>query len=1077
MRVPTPRSVTAKLNLYIGIATCALLIMTVWISYASARAVIEQQTNGEGLKQVHAIAEKMDDFVSRIAELPNSIAAWQQQHNSEIRGPETVRFLATLLNQTPLEEAQSVYLAFEKKQWQEPYALIRVDRQSWPHAVSAKSEYHSGKEWYEGPRQTGEAYISEPFFDAGGSKAMLVSVSKPVYDERGGLLGVAGADIPLDRMQTFVANIRLRSEPSSANGSLDEGYTRGPMGKFIKWIAARFSGERERSSRQYPEIAGDYGFLVSRNGKLIAHPNEKILMRTGDASEEITNPPDGRNVAKTPEGFATVEMNGEARNVYWATSSASGWKVALNVPRERILKPVRTLALDIATIGILAFVLMVCVVTLMAQRIAHPLRKLTAATREVEAANYSTRQIDEIERRGDEIGQLARGFQKMVREVDARQQRLKLAEEALRRSEQHYRALIEHATDIITVLDASGNVAYGSPAFETVLGYKADEVAGTRFLDYVHPQDAPLFTATFGTNSGSGRNAIPIEFRVRDSEGQWRILEATSTNLLDDPAVQGIIVNCRDITERKRAMELQREKEAADTANHAKSQFLANMSHELRTPLNAILGYTEMLQEEAEDMGHDEYLPDLRKIHGAGRHLLELINAVLDISKIEAGRMDLFLESFDTRKLVEDVVAIIQPLVKKNNNKFDLKVLNDPGLMHADLTKVRQSLFNLLSNACKFTEHGTVTLEVDRKLISGTDWLVFKVTDTGIGMTDEHMAKLFQPFSQGDSSTTRRFGGTGLGLVISRRFCNMMGGDITVESHTGKGSQFTMILPADVPEPRQDVAGPERPEDEKRELESLVLVIDDDARVHDLLRRSLAKEGFRVEVAFNGQEGLRMAREMHPDAITLDVMMPGLDGWAVLASLKSDPLIADIPVVMLTIVDDHNRGYSLGAAEYLTKPIDRDRLVTVLRRFSKSSKSLSVLIVDDDPMARAFMKRSLESERWSVREAENGLDGIEKLKESRPDVILLDLLMPEMNGFEFLDAIRQRTDWQTIPVIVVTAKDLTPEDRLRLNGQVGLVLQKGTYHKEDLLRETGRIVSARIRRAQSVQAVEVKTER
>jgi PAS domain S-box-containing protein len=717
---------------------------------------------------------------------------------------------------------------------------------------------------------------------------------------------------------------------------------------------------------------------------------------------------------------------------------------------------------------------MVCVVTLLAQRMVHPLRQLTAATREVEAANYTTTKIAGVEKREDEIGQLARGFQKMVREVDARQQRLKLAEEALRRSEQHYRALIENATDIITVLDGAGTVTYGSPAYESVLGYKPDEVVGTRFLDIVHPQDAPLFTSAYAPNSGRGANTL--EFRVRDAKGQWRILEATSTNLLEDPAVQGIIVNCRDITERKRAMDLEREKEAADTANHAKSQFLANMSHELRTPLNAILGYTEMLQEEAEDMGHDEYLPDLAKIHAAGRHLLELINAVLDISKIEAGRMDLFLESFDTRKLVEDVVAIIQPLVKKNNNRFELKVLQDPGLMHADLTKVRQSLFNLLSNACKFTEGGTVTLEVERKPVNGADWVVFRVVDTGIGMTDEHMAKLFQPFSQGDSSTTRRFGGTGLGLVISRRFCNMMGGDITVESVPGKGATFTMILPAQVAERSEEPVDAGRAGAEESTLSSLVLVIDDDARVHDLLRRSLAKEGFKVEVAFNGQEGLRMAKELHPDAITLDVMMPGLDGWAVLSALKSDPDIADVPVVMLTIVDDHNRAYSLGAADYLTKPIDRDRLISVLRQFAKGNRANTVLLVDDDPSSRGLMKRMLEGEHWSVREAENGRDGIQKLKEERPDVILLDLLMPEMNGFEFLDAIRQQPDWQSIPVIVVTAKDLTPEERLRLNGQVGLVLQKGTYHKEDLLREAGRIVSTRIRRAQGAQTVELRSE-
>ncbi|MBK9167680.1 MAG: response regulator [Bryobacterales bacterium] len=1032
LRFPAPRGLSAKLNLYIGGATCALLILTVWVGYASSRAIVEQQTNAEALKQVQSITEKLDDFVNRIGELPNAIAVNQQSAGDEPRR-DTVSYLARLLNNAQLDEAQSVYIAFERLDWQDPMAHLRVDRLSAPRAVEANYDFHQpAYEWYNGPKQTGESYISEPFFDARRPDATLVSVSRPVYDERGGLLGVAGTDVPLDRLRTIVAGIRLRPTYD------------------------------EKASEAEDE--GDYGFLVSRAGRLIAHPNEDLLAQGVDATEEITNPEDGKYVAAEPEGFARVIMRGEPRRVYWATASKTGWKVALNVPEATILRPVRELAFNTVLVGGLSLLLMITLVSILARRITGPVNQLTTAAAFVEADNYQVAGLDRLAGAQDEFGQLARGFQRMVREVDARQQRLKQAEEALRRSESHFRSLIEHASDIITVLDAAGMVMYGSPSLERILGYDPADLFGKRFIDYIHPQDAPLFSSAFVPSSQRAASA-PVEFRFLHKDGSWRILEATSTNLLQDPSVQGVIVNSRDITERRRAMELEREKEAADAANQAKSQFLANMSHELRTPLNAIIGYTEMLQEEAQDLGHEEYLPDLGKIHAAGRHLLELINAVLDISKIEAGKMELYLETFDVAPMVKDVVNVIHPLVLKNDNRFALHVEDDLGFMQADLTKVRQSLFNLLSNACKFTNDGQIDLSVSRHLRDGGEWMEFRVRDSGIGMTEEHMARLFEAFSQGDSSMTRRFGGTGLGLAISRRFCQMMGGDITVTSHPGEGSTFTILLPVKVSE---TAAGGEPAGvslmPSALESASMVLVIDDDVRVHDLLRRSLAKEGFRVEAAGSGEEGIRKARELHPDAITLDVMMPGLDGWAVLSAIKSDPDLADIPVVMLTIVDDQNKGYSLGAADYLTKPIERDRLVSILKRFAGDAESRTVLVAEDDEATREMLARLLEGAGWKAVTAPHGRAALDALEKHSVALVLLDLMMPEMDGFEFLAEMRRRDEWRDLPVIVVTAKDLTAEDRLRLNGQVGLVLQKGVYQTEELLAETGRLVAARIRK-------------
>jgi GAF domain-containing protein/CheY-like chemotaxis protein/anti-sigma regulatory factor (Ser/Thr protein kinase) len=493
-----------------------------------------------------------------------------------------------------------------------------------------------------------------------------------------------------------------------------------------------------------------------------------------------------------------------------------------------------------------------------------------------------------------------------------------------------------------------------------------------------------------------------------------------------------------------------------EAADRHKSEFLANMSHELRTPLNAIIGYSEMLEEDAADLGAEQFTDDLKKINAAGKHLLELINAVLDLSKIEAGKMELYLETFDVAMLIKDIAAVIAPLAAKNANRLDVRCAGTIGAMRADLTKVRQALFNLLSNACKFTERGTITLAVTRERLDGCDELAFSVHDTGIGMTPEQLARLFEAFSQADAATTRKYGGTGLGLALSRRLCRMMGGDVTVESEAGRGSTFTIRLPADVRDAAEEA--PARAEPVGRvvpDAVGTVLVIDDEPAVRDLMQRFLTKEGFRVVTASGGEEGLRRAREVRPDAITLDVMMPGMDGWAVLSALKADADLADIPVVMLTIVDDRNLGYALGASDYLTKPIDRERLVTMLDKYRRD---LPVLVVDDDEGVRQLLRRMLEPAGYTVAEAENGRVALERLREAAPGVVLLDLMMPEMDGFEFVTEFRRHEAWRAIPIVVITAKDLSSDDRERLNGYVQRILQKGAYGRDDLLAEVRELV-------------------
>ncbi|MCG6976215.1 MAG: response regulator [Acidiferrobacterales bacterium] len=414
-----------------------------------------------------------------------------------------------------------------------------------------------------------------------------------------------------------------------------------------------------------------------------------------------------------------------------------------------------------------------------------------------------------------------------------------------------------------------------------------------------------------------------------------------------------------EITKRKRAEEQAHnaliDKLQAESANEAKSRFLANVSHELRTPLNAIIGYSEMLTEDAVVDGDQQAVLDLQRIQTSARHLLHLINEVLDVSKIEAGRIEFYYENFAIRPMVDDIVATIRHLAEKNNNKLEVEVDDDVGEMHSDIVRIRQTLLNLISNAAKFTENGAITIHVSRDEKAGVPWVTFSVSDTGIGMTEEQQKKLFQPFVQADASTTRKYGGTGLGLYISRRFCEMLGGELSVVSQANGGSEFIMRLPAvadnraeqaeslqfPAPDPKEVRAGDKSYQEDRRSKISNILVVDDDPMVQDLMTRQFQKEGFRVSCASDGNEALEMAARLLPELITMDIMMPNKNGWMALGKLKENPKLARIPVIVVSSVGSEQIVRAMGAEEFVPKPIDWQVLMTRVKSLIRNTATVN----------------------------------------------------------------------------------------------------------------------------------------
>ena len=511
------------------------------------------------------------------------------------------------------------------------------------------------------------------------------------------------------------------------------------------------------------------------------------------------------------------------------------------------------------------------------------------------------------------------------------------------------------------------------------------------------------------------------------------------------------------VVERHRAAEtLRQAKEAAEDASRAKSSFLANMSHELRTPLNAIIGFTRLVMRRAKDALPVKQFENLEKILASSEHLLSLINSILDLAKVEAGRMEVKPSEFALGSVLDLCLRTVEPLVKHEGVRL-VRDAADPGVMlRTDEEKLRQILINLLSNAIKFTEAGSVTLRV-RPVGEN---LAFAVTDTGIGIPAAALSAIFEEFHQVDNSATRSYGGTGLGLAISHRLARLLGGRIDVASEEGRGSTFTLTIPPRIAGGSEPAPGPPKPAlvaaDAPRSGAKLVLAIDDDPNVVYLLQENLADAGYTVVGAASGQDGLRMARALQPRAITLDIMMPGTDGWQVLHALKTDPQTRDIPVVLISIVDQKELGYRLGATDYIVKPFERDALISALARLAPDSER--VLVIDDDPNVPDLVRQLLDSDHFTVDWAADGAVGLERIAQARPSVILLDLLMPRMDGLAFLDALQADPVARTIPVVVLTAAALDSAERGLLQERVLGLIDKQGLDRAALVREVQRVL-------------------
>jgi len=681
----------------------------------------------------------------------------------------------------------------------------------------------------------------------------------------------------------------------------------------------------------------------------------------------------------------------------------------------------------------------------------------------------------------------------------------------LQASEAKYRSALDEQKDMLFRWKPDTTVFFVNRAWREFFQIDLEANPGWRWMLTV-PEEGRATILEHQRHLFAGEPVPPFEWQIPDPSGSLRWISFQDQLMTDEITGETFVQSVgSDVTERRQHLldlerytsallqsqaaeakhaarlsqtitELDEARRRAEEGTRAKSAFLANMSHELRTPLNAILGYSEMLSEDAAADGNDSAVADLGRILQSGRHLLGLINDILDLSKVEAGHMELIIEELSLTELIREIEHTAIPLARQHSNAFEAICEPNLGIVWTDVVRVRQILINLLGNAFKFTENGLVTLRVSRQITDGRDEFVLAVGDSGIGIAPADADRLFQEFTQADVSTTRRYGGTGLGLTLTKRFVELLHGNITVRSELGQGATFTVVLPASQPDPsttnrprsietRPRLTNPSLApmpvleaiagsiaDSLSATAQPLVLVIDDDPVVGELLGRQLEPEGYRVEVALSGADGLIKARALQPSLVTLDLMMPEMDGWEVLATMKHDPALAGIPVIIISILNDRQSVMSLGACDALVKPVSPEQLLPVMARHQRLRLTQPVLIVDDDALVRNLLRRSLEQEGWRVIEATNGLEALEQMALEAPALILLDLMMPVMDGFEFLAQVRLEERYDQLPIVVLTAMDLTTAQREFLHIAARGLLQKSQGMRREVVLEIKRVL-------------------
>ena len=670
---------------------------------------------------------------------------------------------------------------------------------------------------------------------------------------------------------------------------------------------------------------------------------------------------------------------------------ASGLRYSLSV----------SLAISL-TFGLVSVVLAVVV----GNRLSRPVQALTRMAGQVGRGDFVV--PSDIESSG-EIRDLVTSFVSMARE---------LKQTTVRKS--YLDEILNGMLDGLMVVGPELTILTVNRASCLILGHPEAELIGqpvTAFLE-VPQSDMP-----------NGNAVRPREGIARIKGGDALPVLVSTAELADRPGLDPVTIWVfRDIAGLKATQNaLVSAMREAERANHAKSQFLANMSHELRTPLNAIIGYSEILLEETQETGATAMAEDLRRIHGAGKHLLGLINDVLDLSKIEAGKMELTVEGFDVRNTVMDVVATVEPLVAGNDNRLTVDCPPDLPSMQSDQLKLRQILFNILSNAAKFTHGGHIAVSVGTETLDDGAWLNFAIADTGIGMSSQQIQRIFHEFLQGDATTTREFGGTGLGLAISRRMARMLGGDIKVSSKRGKGTTFTVHVPTRLPGTRPAAIAAPRRLAGTAVASRIVLAIDDDLEILESLARRLTRWGFRAVVASRGREGLRLARELRPFAILLDVAMPDMDGWAVLRELRADPVTMATPVITTSVVDDQVRRQNLRVSAFVRKPIDWQFLFETLAGLLPEKSDRAALLAIGDANTRASLAAKMRVGAWIVREESDARGAVRSARNSPPDIAVIDLPLAGMESRALLEAIRDAGGTKPVRLIVLTVDPDVPD--------------------------------------------------